>query len=106
MITDTARIVSSSFMERSKVVLSHIAQASRVTARSFQDLHIVSKCVPYGSVALDCPVPKMSDLDVVIMIGSTHEDVLPSQLLALADKECIYLKKVMSCWGKQGPLER
>jgi len=97
IVQDTGLTASRFFSEKSKMVLSIINRASRSASRSFGGLYITSEVIPYGSVALDCALPKMSDLDVVIMLRTNHEIVSSSQFLALADDNCTYLKKLMAC---------
>lgn len=97
IVRDTGLTASRFFSEKSKMVLSVINRASRSVSRSFGGLQITSEAIPYGSVALDCALPKMSDLDVVIMLRTNHEIVSSSQFLALADEDCTYLKKLMAC---------
>jgi len=95
IISDTGYAVSSFFSEKSQIVLSIINQASRSASRSFENLHITSDVIPYGSAALDCALPKMSDLDVVIMLRTNHALISPSRFLLLANED--YLKRLMTC---------
>mmetsp|Transcript_3262 Transcript_3262/g.6140 ORF Transcript_3262/g.6140 Transcript_3262/m.6140 type:complete len:663 (+) Transcript_3262:846-2834(+) len=98
-ISDAGHKASYFFNEKAQIVISIINQASRSASRCFDDLHISSEVVPYGSVALDSALPKMSDLDVVVMLRTDYELVSVSQFLALVDKDC-YLQMMMACLGE------